>query len=404
MARWFQCAVLNACFLSCSVAHARGPASIHNIPDRGNGHSLVALVLTPQNEALREELQISDRQLQELKDLRRAHSQWVSAILQQWGNQQKPQPNAEFETEKHLRQAHKDFLVGLKRIVTPEQFTRLRQIGLQHKTKFYSLAPLGWASILDELGLNDEEKVSFSADVKRRSDDLKVETIKLRAEIPDTLNRFVTDKQKQLLNDLLGEPFQGIEYWPSDTATAGIYRGQGMSPLLKIVRKSDVKKELEVLDEQDRELAALSRENRRLERELLSKHRRDRSNAAKLGLPAVAPPDDLLEKLRNEIDERLWKILVPPQVKRLQQLLFQSRVGGESTVPLLSKSVASAIGLTSEQHETLRNEYRDVVQRVNEQMDRDYYTAFDKVMGSLTSEQQKRYRELVGKRFDKWMQ
>jgi hypothetical protein len=163
-----------------------------------------------------------------------------------------------------------------------------------------------------------------------------------------------------------------------------------------------VRKELELVKDQDDQLSALYADNRLEERRILSKRERERVQAVPRGLPEVGPPDKELEALREQYDMKVAEILLPHQVKRLRQLDFQLRVRIESHIPLLSKTAANAIGLTDEKQEELHEAYLRESAVVREEKDRLYYEALDELIGSLSIDQQKRYHLLVGKRFDKW--
>jgi len=158
------------------------------------------------------------------------------------------------------------------------------------------------------------------------------------------------------------------------------------------------------LDEQAAQITALATENRRLERGVLQKQELKQREATRLGKGNLGPPVEELKRLRESVDKRLTDILLPHQIKRLQQLDFQIRVAREAPIPLLSKAAATAIGLTEEKQAELKEAYARESHVLQQERDRVYYAALDELLKTLSAEQQKRYHLLVGKRFDKWFQ
>ncbi|MDA1049472.1 MAG: hypothetical protein O3C40_03200 [Planctomycetota bacterium] len=387
-----------------TIAALESPSQgIDRIRTPADGLSAISMVLAPARVALRDELEISDLQFRRLQDLEKAYMKRSMEISRKMILQQDNFKNPAAGAMNEMRSALEEVYKNLEKVLRPEQFRRLMQLHLQYVTQRLSLEPLARNSVLTELDLPADERIRFAREVKSRREVLKKMNIQLTEGISKTLDGLVPPEQRQKLADLSGEPVQTVEF---ATYTGGNVsnstRGKGISRLLVRVLEPSIRKELEVLDDQGDQLSALYEDNRRAERNLLSKRERERVQAIPRGLPEIGPPDKELAALREQYDIKVAGILVPPQVTRLRQLEFQYRVRGESHIPLLSKTAANAIGLTAEKVDELQEAYLRESAVVRQEMDRLYYQALGELIGSLSIDQQKRYHLLVGKRFDKW--
>jgi hypothetical protein len=372
---------------------------IDRIPDPGRGLGALLMVLTPSSVALRNELDISDPQLRSLDDLKKSYMKRSMEITRKLFMQKGDSAGA----MKEERVALDEVATSLEKLLRPEQFHRLRQLRLQYSTKSLLCEPLAWSAVMTELDLSRDEQIRFAREVRSRGDILKKRTAERTESVPKTLNGLVTVEQRQKLDELCGEPVRTIEF-SSFTVGSGSNskRGKGLSHLFDRVRDPSVKKELELVKDQDDQLDALYLSNFRDERTIYSKHDSKRIQAGLRGVPESGPLDKELEALRERYDLKVVEILLPHQVKRLHQLHFQLRVGAESHIPLLSKTAAVALGLTDEKQRELQEAYLRESDVVKQETDRLFYEALDELIRSLSIDQQKRYHLLVGKRFDKW--
>lgn len=376
--------------------------SIDRIPDPGNGLGAILIVLAPASVALREELEISDLQFRNLQDLKKSYMKRSMEISRKLILQPDNSENAAAGAMKEERIAIEQLFKSLEKQLRPEQFRRLRQLHFQYLTQTLWLEPLAWNAVMTELDLSSDEKLQFAREVRSSSDILKQKSIELTESIPKTLDRLVTPEQRQRLDELCGEPVRTIEFSSFTGSRSNSTRGKGISRLFDRVRDPGVRKELEVVKDQDDQLSALYADNRREERVNLSRRERERTQAIPRGLAEPGPPDKELEALREKYDMRVTEILLPHQVKRLRQLDLQLRVRRESHIPLLSKTAAIAIGLPDDKQSELQEAYLRESAVVRQEKNRLFHEALDDVMGSLSIDQQKRYHLLVGKRFDKW--
>lgn len=94
------------------------------------------------------------------------------------------------------------------------------------------------------------------------------------------------------------------------------------------------------------------------------------------------------------------QILLPHQMKRLRQLIFQVRLAQYAPSPLRSPLVAETIGLTAAQQAKLFKTMEE--QRAKTQMKKDalWKEVLATCVESLTPEQRARYHRLVGKPFE----
>jgi hypothetical protein len=189
---------------------------------------------------------------------------------------------------------------------------------------------------------------------------------------------------------------------------------QGPFALQRLLRSKDVQKELELVEEQKKELRALYQEmrggpgERPNLRDLSDKERRER-----------------IKEMRKEHQQRMAKmeekikaILLPHQLQRLNQIRLQ--VAGDAA--LMEPEVQKELGITKEQKEKMkalhkdglakfreawedlqdllpeqRREQRDEIRSKMEKLQKELS---EKLMGVLTSEQKEKYEALKGEKFE----
>ena len=97
------------------------------------------------------------------------------------------------------------------------------------------------------------------------------------------------------------------------------------------------------------------------------------------------------------------KILLPHQLKRLDQLSAQLRTQGGG-MALLGGEVARDLGVTDQQREQLRTKVEEIEQETRKQEAELRRQVREKVIQLLTPEQQKKLKEMIGEPFTFEMQ
>jgi hypothetical protein len=115
----------------------------------------------------------------------------------------------------------------------------------------------------------------------------------------------------------------------------------------------------------------------------------------------------VMNKLGDEIAKEVEKILLPHQIKRLKQIMTQTRLrqlgyGGGAAI-LCGGELAKELGITDEQREQLQKEgevRQDLQDKTQESYKNLQEKSREKICTVLTPAQRKRLDELIGERFE----
>jgi len=176
----------------------------------------------------------------------------------------------------------------------------------------------------------------------------------------------------------------------------------GGGGVLDLANRKDVQEHLELLPDQVEDLEKLAEDERAGQRErmqgLFSGFDRNASeeerNAAREKIQEV------LRKSAAETQTKVDKILLPHQSKRLSQLGMQRRLRGGVSNVFGNEDLASQIGISDAQRETLQSkaqeaagEFRKNVAKLQAEMQAD-------LLKSLSPAQKAKYDELIGEPFE----
>ncbi len=156
----------------------------------------------------------------------------------------------------------------------------------------------------------------------------------------------------------------------------------GMGGNLTLLQRADVRKELELLDDQIEELKGLSGQ---LDMRSMFQGVRDLPREEQR-----AKINELMAQARKKIESKVNDILLPHQVTRLKQLALQfamQRPGG-----VASGTVADELGITEQQREQLREKAQKLQAELQKKLQAE-------LVKELTPAQQTKLKELMGKPF-----
>jgi len=169
--------------------------------------------------------------------------------------------------------------------------------------------------------------------------------------------------------------------------------GFGGGNLSDVLRREDVRKELELLDDQVEQLQKLAESRGERMRELFG------------GLRDV-PQDqrrekmqEILQKAQQELETEIGKILLPHQLKRAKQLATQLRLRG-GTRAMLGDQMAQDLGLTEDQKEKLRAKSDQLEEELRKKLAEFRTQAQDDLLKLLTPAQQAKWKDMVGDPFE----
>lgn len=171
---------------------------------------------------------------------------------------------------------------------------------------------------------------------------------------------------------------------------AGRMGGGGSQFLL---RREDVRKDLELSDEQIEQLEKLSEGREPIDREALRSELEGLSD------------DQRIEKMRErreetakENDEKLREILLPHQMERLKQITAQLSAQGGSR-SLTGGRLADQLGITDEQKEKIRIKSEELQKSLTEKIAALRKEMQEELLAELTPEQRAQYQEMMGDEF-----
>ncbi len=202
------------------------------------------------------------------------------------------------------------------------------------------------------------------------------------------------------------------------------FGGFGGGNLSNLLRRQDVRKELELLDDQIAKLDELEQAERERMRQQFENTGQDRERRrdgagrrdgerrpegeARRGQDAPPQAEDFraameerrvaMEQREREIKEKISEILLPPQMERLEQLAIQMRLQG-GAMALLNPDVLGKLDVSDEQREQLRTKAEETDRELQRKMAELRREAQAQAVATLSTEQQAKYKELIGEPF-----
>ena len=170
---------------------------------------------------------------------------------------------------------------------------------------------------------------------------------------------------------------------------------------LSLLDRPSLRKELELTTAQMEEVILLEVDRQRL----------FQSPLGRLNQPTIEERKAAYAEFQlqlGELEKRAFAILLPPQRKRLDQILLQKEVGVfEPSGGVTHPRLAPRLGLVEPQLEAVRQaaiaaekEFNARMEELIAEINKARDAARNKVLAELTPEQRATYEELVGKPFD----
>ena len=176
--------------------------------------------------------------------------------------------------------------------------------------------------------------------------------------------------------------------------------GGNANSWLGLLRKDVVKKEIELVADQEEQIEQLQGDIRqdmqdrmRDLRGLDPEERREKMLGFREGM----------EQRQIEFQQKIEAVLLPMQVKRLKELQIQSqssRNGDGAVGVLFNSEVQKELGLDEEQKKKLEAKVEDVSKKLVEKIKKLRAEAEKEILSVLSSDQRGRLREMIGETFD----
>lgn len=178
----------------------------------------------------------------------------------------------------------------------------------------------------------------------------------------------------------------------------GGFGGRGdMFGVASLLQSDEVQKDIELVDSQKEELAAMRDELRdeirgrmgemfRGMRDLSEEERQEKWGEIREEMAVI----------RADVESRLQGVLQPEQFNRLKQIELQQQVRRRGSSALANDKVAEQLGLTAEQQEALRKKAAEVQAELQEKIAALQKEAREKVLTVLTADQRAKLDEMMG--------
>jgi len=274
----------------------------------------------------------------------------------------------------------------LQGILRPEQHTRLQQVVLQKTLRGLGVLLLARPPIGEVLGLTPEERDAWKEVLQREQRRWHESRQRLPADADrPSIREVLTPAQREHFEELHGELFRQGALPSLDDPRVGT----SWPPEMDLLRNGDVRKEIELVEDQEaaiRDLLAMfAREAQTLELKARLDHTEHKRSTT-----ALRQAQALLQ---------LQETLLPHQLRRLRQIIFQIRVRERFTDPFRSPLVSEALELTASQQKELWARMDAEAKAARQAEDELWDEVLRTCIEALTPEQQAKYHRLVGKPF-----
>lgn len=168
--------------------------------------------------------------------------------------------------------------------------------------------------------------------------------------------------------------------------------GGGQGDLVSLLNNEQIRREIEVVGDQMRDIESLRESTREKMREAFS------------GLREASPEErrERMTKVQDDIRKELGSILLPHQMERLSQISVQMQMRGQGGLAraLSVGSLAEELGISEAQREELREKSQATQEELREKIAELQKNAEEQLMSVLTTEQQEQLKKKMGEPFE----
>ena len=180
----------------------------------------------------------------------------------------------------------------------------------------------------------------------------------------------------------------------------GGFGGPGGGGPLGLLMNEDVRKELDLVDEQVSKLTAIGD---KLREEMRSQFEGFRDLSDEERQTKFAEMRTKMEERTKEVQKEVDEVLLPQQRERLAQINFQSQVrrasGGGDSTGLTSDFIVAQLEITDEQKAKLTDLEKEVAKELADKVAKARNDAREKLLAALTPEQREKFKKLMGAEF-----
>jgi Spy/CpxP family protein refolding chaperone len=104
--------------------------------------------------------------------------------------------------------------------------------------------------------------------------------------------------------------------------------------------------------------------------------------------------------LKADVDKQVKDVLLPHQVKRLEQIRLQTNMRGMGSRALESQVLVKALGISEEQKKLMREKEKEVQQELKKKLEQLRKEAQSEVLSVLTDAQREKLTDLLGEDYE----
>ncbi len=195
-----------------------------------------------------------------------------------------------------------------------------------------------------------------------------------------------------------------IQYFATTDGTGGDFMimgdpsmgGVGAPDAFSLVNNKSVQKEIELVDEQLKQLNDIRNDfSKKISAQLgdLTKGGFDASRTSGI--------KELMAKLKNQQKDQMHNILLPHQLDRLKQIALQVQMkrSGEMAT-LASKQIAEELGIDDKQKKHLEQRAKEIKAKLEAKIQKLKEQAKDDLLDELTGSQRAKLKEMTGANFE----
>lgn len=163
--------------------------------------------------------------------------------------------------------------------------------------------------------------------------------------------------------------------------------------------------ELEIVEDQQQQLRTLGHEIRKARQQMIHSFHTKQKESRKTGNveDATKIHEHMMaqeKKFQAKLQEGMSEILLPHQIKRLEELKFQMKLRNQGARALANSQVADLLDITDEQRKELHEKQREKKQEINEQIAKLREEARKEILDEvLTDAQRMKLAELMGEKY-----
>ncbi len=157
-----------------------------------------------------------------------------------------------------------------------------------------------------------------------------------------------------------------------------------------LLRRDDVRKELDLLDDQIKDLENVQQEQMQGMRDLFGQMREMSSEQRTAKMREVG------ESLQKKVNQ----ILLPHQIDRLKQIQLQMQLRGSAMGALGSETLQKELNITSDQKERIQARAQQVNDELRKKIEALRKEAQQKLLSELSPQQRSKFEQMIGAPFE----